>query len=47
MKHYEIRNYYTNELIKRFNKEDEALEFMRQIKKEHPEIIYVMYITNY
>ena len=51
MRHYEVHNYKTNELIKRFDTESEALAFMKQLKKENEEKngrnLYCIFITLY
>ena len=52
MKHYEVWNYHTNEILGRFNTEEEALEFARKLKAEDEKAgklgtIYSVIITNY
>lgn len=52
MKHYEVWNYHTNEILGRFNTEEEAFEFMRKLKEADEKAgrkntIYSVVITNY
>ena len=52
MKHFEVWNYYTNEILGRFDTEEEAFEFMRKLRKADEEAgiknnIYSVVITNY